>query len=225
MQSPAAQVLTPDIPAAIERWAPEFEERYAASVESVEGWLAPDEAALLFALAADRTSALGGAPIVEIGSAWGKSTSALAFGAAAGGTDARVFAVDPHTGGIGFLKQRAEQGETEPFSSLAVFRANMRRLGMDGRVDPVVLTSAAAAAQWDGRPLSVLWIDGWHTYDAVTLDIRAWGEFVAPGGVIALHDCKLDDVRRAAEDGLESTAWTRPRTFGRAGNMMWSVRR
>jgi hypothetical protein len=44
------------------------------------------------------------------------------------------------------------------------------------------------AKEW-GRPVSVLFIDGDHTYKGVKADWRNFSKFVKAGGVIFFHDC------------------------------------
>jgi predicted O-methyltransferase YrrM len=115
--------------------------------------------------------------IVEIGSFKGKSTIALARGAAAthGG---KVYAIDPH-------RIQPEEGYLE--DTEAEFFANIRRGGVEEQVEPMVMTSAEAAKNW-ARPVRVLWIDGDHRYEPSKLDFTLWEPHVVEGGIIAMHD-------------------------------------
>jgi MMP 1-O-methyltransferase len=115
--------------------------------------------------------------IVEIGSWKGKSTIALARGAAEAHRE-KVYAVDPHA-------VQPEEGYLE--DTRAEFFANLKQAGMDGQVVPMIMTSEAAARSWD-KPIRLLWIDGDHRYEAVNLDFVLWEPFVANGGIIAMHD-------------------------------------
>jgi predicted O-methyltransferase YrrM len=40
----------------------------------------------------------------------------------------------------------------------------------------------------NGVPIDVLWIDGDHSYDGVSMDTEMYGRFVRRGGLIAFHD-------------------------------------
>lgn len=44
-----------------------------------------------------------------------------------------------------------------------------------------------AAGGWD-RPIDILGIDGFHSYEAVRRDLRSWSPHLRHGGVIVLHD-------------------------------------
>ena len=143
-------------------------------LSGVEGWLGPSEGRLLYRLAAEANPA---GVIVEIGSWHGRSTIWLAAGAATG-RGARVVAIDPHSGT--HLRQDGRSTET-------ALRANLERAGVAGGVDVLVATSEAAAASWR-RPVSLLWIDGDHSYDGVLRDLELWEPFLLPEAGVALHD-------------------------------------
>jgi hypothetical protein len=115
--------------------------------------------------------------IVEIGSFKGKSTIALARGAAATHRGL-VYAVDPH-------RIQPEEGYLE--DTEAEFLANIKNGGVEKHVVPMIMTSEAAAKQWD-KPVRVLWIDGDHRYEPSKLDFTLWEPHVVEGGIIAMHD-------------------------------------
>ncbi len=50
--------------------------------------------------------------------------------------------------------------------------------------------SYEAAASWD-RPIDFLFIDGDHSFDAVSRDWEEWTRFVPVGGHVALHDARV----------------------------------
>ena len=43
-------------------------------------------------------------------------------------------------------------------------------------------------ASLDGQPLDLIFIDGGHTYEVVSGDMRRFAPLVRPGGLIAFHD-------------------------------------
>lgn len=115
--------------------------------------------------------------IVEIGSWKGKSTIALARGAAKAHRE-KIYAIDPHS-------IQPEAGYLE--DTRTEFLENLKQAGVDGQVVPMIMTSEIAAKAWD-KPIRLLWIDGDHRYDRASLDFKLWEPFVAEGGIIALHD-------------------------------------
>ena len=115
--------------------------------------------------------------IVEIGSFKGKSTIALARGAAAT-HQALVYAVDPH-------RIQPEEGYLE--DTEAQFLANIKNAGVEKQIVPMIMNSAAAARGWD-KPVRLLWIDGDHRYEPSKLDFTLWEPYVVEGGIIAMHD-------------------------------------
>jgi MMP 1-O-methyltransferase len=143
-------------------------------LSDVDGWLGRQEGRLLYRLAAEADPA---GAIVEIGSWHGRSTIWLAAGSAAG-RNARVVAVDPHSG----THLRSEGESTEH-----VLRRNLARAALDDRVDVVVATSSEAATEW-AQPVSLLWIDGDHTYESARRDFELWQPHLLPDAIVALHD-------------------------------------
>jgi predicted O-methyltransferase YrrM len=115
--------------------------------------------------------------IVEIGSWQGKSTIALAMGAARTHRE-KIYAIDPHA-------IQPEEGYLEDTRS--TFTANIREAGVNGQVIPMIMTSKEAARHWR-RPIRLLWIDGDHRYESVKQDFLLWEPFVVDGGIIAMHD-------------------------------------
>lgn len=115
--------------------------------------------------------------IVEIGSWKGKSTVALARGAAKV-TGERIYAIDPH-------KILPEEGYFE--DTEAEFSANIEGAGVGHLVTPMVMTSEEAAKDWN-QPVRLLWIDGDHRYPAAKLDFTLWEPHVVEGGIVAMHD-------------------------------------
>jgi hypothetical protein len=143
---------------------------------SAEGALGRAEANLLFELAAGVQEGC----IVEVGSFRGKSTVALALGSQRG-SDAPVFAIDPHepfTGVVG--------GEFGTNDRIAFYR-NMLRTNCAETVRLINLPSQMVAGAWS-KPISLLWLDGDHSYDAVSRDFAGFNPFILPGGYVAFHD-------------------------------------
>jgi predicted O-methyltransferase YrrM len=115
--------------------------------------------------------------IVEIGSWKGKSTIALARGAAKSHHQT-IYAIDPH-------EVQPEEGYLE--DTQADFLANIKRAQVEKQVAPMIMTSEEASRNWQ-KPIRLLWIDGDHRYEPAKLDFKLWEPFVVEGGIIAMHD-------------------------------------
>ena len=155
-----------------------FGDIYAERLRPIEGWRYRQDLALLYALARDLP---GTGVTLEIGSFKGLATTALAIGCRDGGR-APVHTVDPHTGD----RQDLEALGLHELSSLDAFRTNIAQAGVDDMVTPYVMTSDELAPQWGSDTMRLLFVDGWHSYDAVRSDLRNWVPRVDDGGVIVI---------------------------------------
>jgi SAM-dependent methyltransferase len=156
-----------------------FEDAWAA-VREVDGWMTEAQGRRLFAAA--RTLPERGR-LVEIGSFRGRSTIVLAHAAPDG---AELVAIDPHAGsdrGPQEIAARPELGEQDA----ALFRANLARTGVAGRVRHVRRFSAEAHDAVDGE-IDVLYVDGAHRFGPARDDLARWGRRVRPGGRMLVHD-------------------------------------
>jgi predicted O-methyltransferase YrrM len=149
-------------------------------VADVDGWMTPGQAATLFD-AARRCPPSGS--IVEIGSFRGRSTIVLASAAP---REAQIVAIDPHAGNDRGPQEIAGF-EDEASDDHAVFLANLERAGVADRVRHLRMFSDEALGHVDG-PVDVLYIDGAHRYGPALADIRSWGDRVAEGGTMLIHD-------------------------------------
>jgi SAM-dependent methyltransferase len=146
----------------------------------VEGWLTEAQASRL-ATAAARV--VEGGRIVEIGSFRGRSTIVLARAASAG---VEVVAIDPHAGsdrGPQEIEADAARGDAD----VATFAANLERYGVADRVRHVRRFSGEALGEVAGA-IDVLYVDGAHRYGPALDDIVRWGDRVAEGGRMLVHD-------------------------------------
>ena len=146
-------------------------------LEKVDGWISDEEGELLFNLA---KNCKGKGVIVEIGSWKGRSTIWLGLGSKQG-SQAKVYAVDPHTGS----KVHTEMyGKVWTFDE---FKMNIKMANLSDVVIPVVKTSAEAAKNFN-MPVELIFIDGDHEYDAVKLDFDLWFPKLVDGGIMAFDD-------------------------------------
>jgi predicted O-methyltransferase YrrM len=154
----------------------------------VKGFMPPDEGALLYRWALDQ---LPHGPALEVGTYAGKS--AIYLGSAAAQVGGTVFTVDHHRGSeenqAGWEHHDPETVDPEfgRMDTLGMFRKNIARAGLEDWVVAVVGASQTVA-QWWRTPLSLLFIDGGHGVEPARTDYRCWTPWVAPGGVLIIHD-------------------------------------
>lgn len=150
------------------------------SIADVEGWMTRAQAVRLWDAASQVPA---GGLMVEIGSFRGRSAIVLA---SASGDDVQLVTIDPHGGndrGPQQLDGFVEEGERDHQE----YVANLARAGVTSKVRHVRLPSQEALGEVD-EPVDLLYIDGAHRYQPALADIRRWGDRVAPGGTLLIHD-------------------------------------
>lgn len=151
-------------------------------MKPIKGWLEEDEADLLMAAAAQVLAKFTGShAIVEVGSYCGRSTVVLGSVVKALGSEAKVYAIDPHHGRVGAMDQGIKVGT----STLKMFRRNIAA----AELNPVVeeIQQYSYKVRWD-RPIQFLLIDGLHDYINVARDFYHFEPWIAAGGYVAFHD-------------------------------------
>ena len=154
--------------------------------DEIKGFLEPEEGARLFELAAASV-----APCLEVGSYCGKSTLYLGSGCRA--ANGVLFAVDHHRGSEENQPgwEHHDPDLVDPvlgvIDTLPFFRRTIREAGLEGSVVALVGDSPAIGRYWTAR-LALLFIDGGHGEEPAHRDYEVWTPFVAPDGVLAIHD-------------------------------------
>ncbi len=158
---------------------------------AVQGYLHLLEAKFLYWLAAqvpERGLAL------EIGSFKGKSSCFVAAGLP---VNAKLICVDTW------------QNDAMPYDSqtdvLPEFLNNTKKYRE--RIEVNRGRSLDVASRWS-RPLDFLFIDGDHSYEGCSADLRAWLPFVKSGGWIAFHDSSEPGVTKAIAELFPPAART-----------------
>jgi predicted O-methyltransferase YrrM len=167
-----------------------------------------DELLALYELGKD---ASGDGSIVEIGSFRGSSTVALAMGSRKGaGKRPRIYSIDPYEHFTGELGRAFG-----PMDRVRLLK-NLLYAGVAQDVWLIHLPSQAASRAWSG-PISLLWIDGDHSYEGTHADLEFWSPFVIPDGVIAFDDSLDPDVGpcRVIAEALESARFERVAVHGK----------
>lgn len=145
-------------------------------VMGIEGWLSFEEAVNLYTLA---RKCFDGC-IVEVGSYRGKSTLALGLGALAG-YKVKVYAIDPHEAFTG-----VNGGAFGPEDRKA-FMYNLASTGAYSVVRLVNLSSEIISPGWKER-VSLLWIDGDHSYEGVKRDWGCWLPHLSDVATVVFDD-------------------------------------
>lgn len=140
--------------------------------KAIQGWMSDFELDWLARMASQRGR------IVEVGSWKGRSTAALAEY-----TSGIVFAVDTWKGS-------AEHKEIEIGPAGALFKQFIENTkGLP--VLPIMGTSLEAAKHFKDSGFKVfdmIFIDGDHAPESVSLDIQAWKPLLQDGGLLCGHD-------------------------------------
>ncbi len=179
---------------------------------SVRGFLDKDEGVRLYELAKE-ASALG--PCLEIGGYCGKSTVYLGMGCKKGG--GILFSIDHHRGseeqqpGEEYFDPDLFDPEAGKIDTFRLFRKAIEEALLEDTVVPIVSSSLVVARLWS-TPLSLVFIDGSHTYESAFADYTSWAPHIIPGGFLAIHDIFPDPneggqapyfvYKKALESGL-----------------------
>lgn len=155
----------------------------APELFAVSGYLHPLEGRFLHWLGGKVPA---GGLALEVGSFKGKSSGFLASALRPG---ARLACVDT------WYNHAMPYDRSEDV--IDEFRTNMRPF--EDRVDVHRGSSLDVARAWN-RPIDVLFVDGDHSYEGASTDLRAWLPFVRPGGWVALHDAREASVSAAMAD-------------------------
>jgi predicted O-methyltransferase YrrM len=133
--------------------------------------------------------AAGRSRIVEIGVWHGVTTSVLRRAMA---RDGELWAVDPFPPGqLGFSLQRV------------VARREVGRV-RNGSVRWIRTTGVRAATLYERErqpPAGLVFIDGDHSFQALSSDWTAWSHLVAHGGIVGLHDSRSTPDRPIDDAG------------------------
>jgi len=153
-----------------------------------KGFMVDEESTRLYELARE-AARLG--PCLEIGSYCGRSAAYLGWGCReAGGV---LFSIDHHQGseeqqpGQEYFDPDLLDPATGRIDTFPFFRKTLRDLSLEETVIPIVSRSSLVARFWR-TPLSLIFIDGGHTFEAAFTDYSAWVSHLIPGGYLAVHD-------------------------------------
>ncbi len=161
-------------------------------ISQIKGFLDLEEGCFLYETAL-LASAQG--PCLEIGSYCGKSTVYL--GTACRENNAILYSIDHHRGseeqqpGQEYFDPELFNPQTFRMDTFQYFRNTISSADLEDTVVPIVSRSEIAARAWS-TPLSLVFIDGGHSYETVAADYSAWSKYITDGGYLLFHDIFLD---------------------------------
>jgi len=164
-------------------------------LKNIKGFLDEDEGRRLYEIALE-AGRLG--PCLEIGSYCGKS--AIYLGTACREACTILFSIDHHRGseeqqpGQEYFDPELFDAQTGCVDTFKNFRKTIATAGLEDTVVPMVCKSEVAARLW-ATPLSLVFIDGGHTYEIAFTDYNAWAGHIMPGGYLLIHDIFKDPAK------------------------------
>lgn len=157
-------------------------------INDVKGFLDADEGRRLYEVALDASKK---GPCLEIGTYCGKSS--IYLGTACKENDGVLFTIDHHRGseeqqyGEGYFDPELYDEELKKVDTFRTFRQTLEKAELEDVVVPIVSKSWLTAKMW-ATPLSLVFIDGGHTYEAAFNDYNSWTRHIMPGGYLLVHD-------------------------------------
>jgi predicted O-methyltransferase YrrM len=161
-------------------------------LRDTKGFLDEEEGRGLYEIALE-ASKLG--PCLEIGSYCGKST--LYLGAACGKNNGILFSIDHHRGseeqqpGEEYFDPELFDPQSCSVDTFREFRKTIEKAGLEDTIVPIVCRSHIAARFW-ATPLSLVFIDGGHSFDTAFMDYSAWAGHIISDGYLLIHDIFTD---------------------------------
>lgn len=157
-------------------------------IKAIKGFLDEEEGLFLYrtALTASRQG-----PCLEIGSYCGKSAVYLGMGCKA--NQGVLFSIDHHRGseeqqpGQEYFDPALFDQKTGRIDTFPFFRKTIEKAGLEETIVPLVCSSPLAARHWT-TPLSLVFIDGGHSFETAREDYRNWAGHIIPGGYLLIHD-------------------------------------
>jgi len=158
----------------------------------VKGFLDHEEGLRLYRLAREASK---WGPCLEIGSYCGKSAIYLGLGCRE--NHGILFSIDHHRGseeqqpGEEYFDPDLLDRKTGKIDTFPFFRETLEQFDLLETVVPIVSASATVARMWR-TPLSLVFIDGSHTFESAFGDYKLWSPFLIPGGYLLIHDLSFD---------------------------------
>lgn len=158
----------------------------------IKGFMDEQEAERLYDLTL--TAAENG-PVLEIGSYCGKS--AYIIGTACKEKNSILFSIDHHKGSE---EQQPDEAYFDPdlfdpvlsrINTFPFFQETLKKTFLEKTVVPIVASSVTAGKMW-ATPISMLFIDGGHSFEATRADYVTWARHIKTNGFLVMHDIFKD---------------------------------
>lgn len=138
--------------------------------------------------------------VVEIGSARGYSTCAMAFACQQNGRG-KVYAIDPHLPND-WVDGKVNQAHASMIDDVSQNYDFLLSRLHDYNLSPswcevIRATSSEASRSW-AKPIDFLFIDGDHTYEGVKRDFEMFRPWLRKFSLVAFHDSMWDVLRQGA---------------------------
>jgi len=166
--------------------------QYEQIINDTKGFMAPEEGRGLYQYA-QKASRFG--PGLEIGSYCGKSTVFL--GAGFKENNSILFTIDHHRGneeqqpGEEYFDPDLFDESLGKIDTLKFLRNTIERADLEKAVIPIVSRSEIVAKLWR-TPLSLVFIDGSHTFESAENDYQCWTPHLIDYGYLLIHDIFTD---------------------------------
>ncbi len=157
-------------------------------LNSIKGFMHDEEVERLFKVAST-ASEMG--PLLEIGSYCGRSAAII--GQACKENSSILYSIDHHRGseeqqpGEEYFDQDLYDERTCRINTFPLFRETLKRAGLEETVVPMVSSSEVAGRMWQ-TGLSMVFIDGGHSFKAAHTDFITWSPHLITGGFLVIHD-------------------------------------
>jgi len=166
--------------------------------EDIQGWF---DYGLIFD---EQISSFGEDPavMVEIGAWLGRSTAYMASEIRRRlRPNIKFYAVDTW---LGSANEPDMQATIQHYGGdlYDQFTRNMHRCGVMNYVTPLRMTSEEASRTFADASVDFLFVDGDHSYEGVSSDIRNWLPKMKPGKTMAGHDIDRPGVRKAVDEAF-----------------------
>tara|TARA_B100000401_G_scaffold182045_1_gene122401 strand:+ start:3130 stop:3735 length:606 start_codon:yes stop_codon:yes gene_type:complete len=128
---------------------------------------------------------------VEIGSYCGKSACYL--GQACKENNSYLYSIDHHKGseeqqlGQEYFDEEIYDYEKERVDTLPLFLQNIAAHDLKKTIKPLVMDSETASKILKDD-ISMIFIDGSHTFESARNDYKCWKDKIKNGGILAIHD-------------------------------------
>ena len=159
---------------------------------TIKGFIHGEEAKRLYEIS---LMAAENGPILEIGSYCGKS--AYIIGSACQEKESVLFSIDHHRGseeqqpGEEYFDMDLFDSSISRINTFPFFQKTLKRNGLEDTVIPIVAPSMLVGKMWK-TPISMLFIDGGHSFETAHTDFLTWAYHIKPSGFLVIHDVYKD---------------------------------